>query len=206
MALVILMRHGKAGNNVNRILAGRELEFHLTEEGIEQVKEAAKHLRDAGIKAVYASPITRVRETAEIVCKELSLDYVIDDRLIEVDMGRVTGLSYNEAMDRYGDIFSKFYEDKDPIIEELKIERFSNIKKRVDDMLRYIAEKHEDENVLLITHLDPIKAAIANILELSGKALFKLLIPNASLTLLKHSSDYSLLALNVMDISRYMKL
>lgn len=197
------MRHGQAGNNVKRILAGRELEFHLTDLGREEVIDTARVLKDANIKRVYSSPITRARETAEIVCKELSLDYTIDDRLIEVDMGKVTGLRYNEAMDRYGDIFSKFYED-DPIIEELGIEKFVDIRGRVDSILSDISRY--DDNVLLVTHLDPIKAAITNILELSGKALFRLLIPNASLTLLRHSSKYSFLALNVMDISRYTKL
>lgn len=205
MALVILMRHGKAWNNIKRVLAGRELESHLTDEGREQVKEAAEKLKDVNIKAVYTSPITRAIETAEIICKELLLDYIIDDRLIEIDMGRVTGLRYSEAMERYGDIFSKFYEDSDPILEELKIERFTNIRKRVDSILKYIS--NIDGNVLLVTHLDPIKAAIANILELSGKALFRLSIPNASLTLLKHgSSEYSLLALNIMNIVRYTTL
>ncbi len=205
MALVILMRHGESGNNVQRILAGREIEFHLTERGREQVRSIAKDMKNININAVYASPITRVRETAEIVCKELSLDYTIDDRLIEIDMGKITGLHYNEAKERY-DIFKKIYEDRDPILDELRMERFSNVKKRVDSILRYVADKHKNENVLLITHLDPIKAAVANILNLDGRALFNLVIPNASLTLLSHSSEYSLLALNVMDIARYKEL
>lgn len=205
MTLTIMMRHGRAGNNIQRILAGRELEFHLTEEGIEQVKATAESLKDANIKAVYSSPITRVRESAEIICKELSLGYTIDDRLIEVDTGRLTGLNYYEAMKRYQDIFRKFYEDSDPIIDALKIERFSKIKERVRSILDYIADKHKDENVLLVTHLDPIKAAISDILNLNGNVLFDLDIPNASLTILKHGSKHSFLAMNVMKIDRYIK-
>ncbi len=204
MPLVIMMRHGKTTHNVKRLLAGRVIESHLTEEGIWRVKNIAKKLRDANIRHVYASPLTRCKETAEIVCKELSLDYVIDDRLTEVDMGKITGLMYNEVISMYGNIFSKFYND-DPIIDELSIERFSTIRKRVDSILQEIAMK--DENVLLITHLDPIKAAIANIWRIDGNALYKLVIPNASLTILKHgSSEYNILAINVMDIDGYLNL
>jgi probable phosphoglycerate mutase len=204
MPLVIMMRHGKTTHNVKRLLAGRVIESHLTEEGIGRVKNIAKKLRDANIRYVYTSPLSRCKETAEIVCKELSLDYIIDDRLIEVDMGKITGLMYNEVISIYGNIFSKFYND-DPIIDELSIERFSTIRKRVDSILKEIAMK--DENILLITHLDPIKAAIANILRINGNALYKLVIPNASLTILKHgSSEYNILAINVMDIDGYLNL
>lgn len=205
MTLTIMMRHGKAGNNVRRILAGRELEFHLTDEGREQVRVAAEELKYADIKAVYSSPVTRVRESAEIISKELSVEFKLDERLTEIDMGKLTGLSYYDAMDRFENIFRRFYEDRDPTITELGVERFSSVKARVRSMLEYVAEKHKDENVLLVTHLDPIKAAVADILHLDGSILFDLDIPNASLTILKHSSRYSLLALNVMSIDRYIR-
>jgi probable phosphoglycerate mutase len=74
----------------------------------------------------------------------------------------------------------------------------------MNSMLDYVAERHPDKNVLLVTHLDPIKAAITRIMDLNPEVLFNMTIKNASLTILKHGSkDYTLSAFNVMDISRY---
>jgi len=197
------MRHGEAENNVRHILAGRELEYHLTETGKKQVTSTANNLKSIPIDAIYTSPVVRTVETAEIVSETVGVDYEVDERLIETDMGSIVGMGYNDALEKYGNIFLGFYRD-DPMLKNLKVERFSAIKERVDSMLDYVAEKHPDTNVLLVTHLDPIKAAITRILDLKAESLFNTAIKNASLTILRHgSSDYSLIAFNVMDINRY---
>ena len=198
-----MMRHGEAENNVRHILAGRELEYHLTETGKKQVTSTANSLKSIPIDAIYTSPVVRTVETAEIVSETVGVDYEVDERLIETDMGSIVGMGYNDALEKYGNIFLGFYRD-DPMLKNLKVERFSAIKERVDSMLDYVAEKHPDTNVLLVTHLDPIKAAITRILDLKAESLFNTAIKNASLTILRHgSSDYSLIAFNVMDINRY---
>lgn len=203
LALVLMMRHGEAENNVKRVLAGRELEYHLTEKGREQAISTANFLKSITIDAIYASPVVRTLETAKIVSEITGVGYAADERLTETDMGSVTGMSYNEALKKYGNIFLRFYYD-DPMMDNMKIERFSAIRKRVNDMLEYVAEKHSSTNVLLVTHLDPIKAAITRILDLKPETLFNTSIKNASLTVLRHgSSDYDLVAFNVMDMSRY---
>ncbi len=198
-----MMRHGEADNNVEHILAGRELEYHLTERGREQVASTANGLRSISIDAIYSSPVTRTVETAKIVSETIGVDYTIDERLIETDMGSVVGMAYQDVVEKYGNVFLGFYQD-DPLVKNLNVERFPVIRERVNDMLDYVAEKHPTTNVLFITHLDPIKAAISRILDLKPSALFNMAIKNASLTILRHgSSDYNLLAFNVMDMSRY---
>jgi probable phosphoglycerate mutase len=198
------MRHGEAENNVIHILAGRRTEYHLTEKGKVQVADIAGKLKQVPIDTIYTSPITRTLETSKIVAEKIGMDYKIDERLTETEMGSVTGMSYNDVLKKYGNLFLKFYQDDDTILGNMGIERFSAIGARMNNMLDYVAEKHPDKNVLLVTHLDPIKAAISRIMDLKPEVLFKMAIKNASLTLLKHSSrDYSLSAFNVMDISRY---
>jgi broad specificity phosphatase PhoE len=56
----------------------------------------------------------------------------------------------------------------------------------------------------MVTHLDPIKAALATLLDLKPEALYRWHIRNASLTVLKHESRiYSLSGVNVMAMHRY---
>ena len=89
------MRHGQADNNVNRILVGRHLESHLTEQGRLQVRETAQLLKNMSISKIYSSPVTRAIETTHIVGEELGLDYEIDDRLYEIDLGKLAGTNYD---------------------------------------------------------------------------------------------------------------
>jgi len=91
MPLAIFMRHGEADNNVNRILVGRHIESHLTEIGRQQVRDTANYLKEIVIDKVFVSPVIRARETAEIVCDVINLDYEIDERLYEIEqIGRAS--------------------------------------------------------------------------------------------------------------------
>jgi probable phosphoglycerate mutase len=205
LPLVIFMRHGQAESNVSRILAGRHMKSHLTEHGRQQVVDSAKQLmKNIAIEKVYVSPVTRTVETAQIVCQILGTDYVIDERLYETEMGRLVGMNYEEATTKYGDVLNRFYSDYDPVLESFGVEAFGSVKHRITSLLDDLSQKHEDSNVLMITHLDPIKAALATLLDLSPEALRRWNIRNASLTILKHESKiYSISVVNVMVMYRY---
>jgi 2,3-bisphosphoglycerate-dependent phosphoglycerate mutase len=199
------MRHGQAESNVNRILAGRHMESHLTEYGRQQVVDSAKQLmKNIAIEKVYVSPVARTVETAQIVCQVLGTDYVIDERLYETDMGRLVGMNYEEVTTKYGDVLTRFYSDYDPVLESFGVEAFASVKRRITTLLDDLLEKHEQHNVLMVTHLDPIKAALASLLDLSPEALYRWNIRNASLTILKHESKiYSISGVNIMVMYRY---
>jgi 2,3-bisphosphoglycerate-dependent phosphoglycerate mutase len=199
------MRHGQAESNVNRILAGRHMESHLTEYGRQQVVDSAKQLmKNIAIEKVYVSPVIRTVETAQIVCQVLGTDYVIDERLYETDMGRLVGMNYEEVTTKYGDVLTRFYSDYDPVLESFGVEAFASVKRRITTLLDDLLEKHEERNVLMVTHLDPIKAALASLLDLSPEALYRWNIRNASLTILKHESKiYSISGVNIMVMYRY---
>ena len=203
--MVIFMRHGQAESNVKRVLAGRTLESHLTEHGRQQVTESANHLmKNIAIEKVYVSPVIRTIETAHLVCDILGTDYVIDERLYETEMGRLVGMNFEDITMKYGDVLTRFYSDYDPILDSFGVESFASVKHRVASLLDELLQKHEDSSVLVVTHLDPIKAALATLLHLSAHALHRWNIRNASLTILKHESKmYSVSGVNVMLMYRY---
>jgi probable phosphoglycerate mutase len=204
LALAIFMRHGQAENNVSRILVGRHIESHLTEYGRQQVADSAKQLKSIPIDKVYVSPVLRTVETAQIVCQILGVDYRVDERLYETEMGKLVGMNYEELTTKYGDLFLRFYSEYDPVLERFGVETFASIKRRIKSLLDDLLQKHEESNVLMVTHLDPIKAALATLLDLKPEALYRWHIRNASLTILKHESRiYSLSGVNVMVMHRY---
>ena len=203
--MIIFLRHGQAENNTRRILAGRTDGVPLTKTGIEQAENIAKYLKHIDVSAIYSSPIERASNTAKIVADYNSLNYELDDRLIEIEMGKFTRMNYDDMFAKHGNVFLKFYEN-DPIIAEHKVETFPHVQERVRDMVDYVIKKHKNQNVVLVTHMDPIKSMLSTIMELKPKILFELIIANASLTIVKeYDGKFSLSAINAMSSDRYNK-
>jgi probable phosphoglycerate mutase len=205
MPLVILMRHGQADNNVNKILVGRHIESHLTEFGKNQVLDTAKYLKEISIDKVLVSPVVRTLETAEIVCGYLGVSYEIDERLYEIELGKLVGMNYEEIILKYGNLFLQFYTENDAALTHYGVESFASIKQRIKNILDEITDRYTNKNVLMISHLDPIKAAISILLDLKPETLYRWHIRNASLTILKNDERvYSLTGVNVMGMPRYL--
>ena len=205
MSLIVFVRHGEADNNVKRMLVGRHIESHLTESGIQQAKDTGQHLRKMKIDRVYVSPVTRAIETAKIICEINQLEYQTDERLYEIELGDLVGMNYDEVIEKHGNLFLKFYTGDDPILDSYGIESFSAVKKRIRNLLDESMKNYRDKNLLFVTHLDPIKAAVSLLLGLPPESLYGWHIRNASMTILKHENDIlSLSAVNVMGFHRYI--
>ena len=203
MGSIIFLRHGQAKNNVDKVLAGRAAGVPLTEKGIKQAKTIAKFLEPMKISTVYTSPIERAQKTAEIVANHNSVDCKIDERLIELDMGKFTGMPYDEIFQSHGNVFLKFYEGQIEIAHN-GVETFSEVNKRVQSMVDHVLKEHHDENVVLVTHMDPIKAMLATIMDLKPQSLFELILANASLTIFREEGGkLSVKAINVMDPTQF---
>ena len=203
MGQIIFLRHGQAKNNTERILAGRTEGVPLTDTGIKQAEHTAQLLADMNISAIYSSPIERAKHTAEIAGKHNSLDVTIDDRLNELDMGKFTGMPYDDIFKSHGNVFMKFYNGELEIAHN-GVETFPDVKKRILGIVDHIIEKHPDENVLLVTHMDPIKAMLSTVIDLSPTNLFELIIANASLNIFREKErKFSISGLNVMHPSRF---
>jgi len=200
---IIFLRHGQAKNNTERILAGRTPGVPLTDVGIKQAEATAELLEHMNISAIYSSPIQRAQHTAEIVGKHNSIDVTTDDRLIELDMGKFTGVPYDEIFTSHGNVFMKFYNGELEIAHN-GVETFPDVKKRVLSIVDDVLENHPDENVVLVTHMDPIKAMLSTIIDLSTTNLFELIIANASLNIFREKDrKFSLSGINVMHPSRF---
>jgi 2,3-bisphosphoglycerate-dependent phosphoglycerate mutase len=206
MPLAIFMRHGEADNNVNRILVGRHIESHLTEIGRQQVRDTANYLKEILVDKVFVSPVIRARETAEIVCDVINLDYEIDERLYEIELGKLVGMNYEDIIEKHGNLFLKFYSGDEQMLDDYGVESFTSVKMRIKHLLDEAMERYPDKNIIFVTHLDPIKAAISLLLDLKPEALYQWHIRNAALTILKHESKiFSLSGVNVMGLHRYLK-
>lgn len=86
-ATVHLLRHGQV-HNPDAIVYGRLPDFHLSELGARMAEAAAADIKERvnhgdRVVLVASSPLTRARETAAPVARELGLDVVTEERIIE---------------------------------------------------------------------------------------------------------------------------
>jgi 2,3-bisphosphoglycerate-dependent phosphoglycerate mutase len=207
MSLIIFMRHGQAYNNVKKLLVGRNLESHLTDTGKIQVKNTSQILTSIDIHKIYTSPVIRTVETAEIVSDIIGVPFEKDERLFEIELGKLVGMYYEDLINKHGNLFVKFYCDNDDenSLLEFEVESFGAVKKRISELLKEIVAKHKNENVLLVSHLDPIKAAISLIMNIKPSSVYDIQISNASLNIFKnYDNAISLCCINMMDIGRFL--
>jgi probable phosphoglycerate mutase len=203
--MIIFLRHGQAENNTKKILAGRSPGVNLTETGIKQAEQAGLMLKSMNISKIYSSPIDRALQTAEIVSKQCDQEVILDDRLIELDMGKFTKMPYDEIFSKHGNVFLKFYQGSEEVSEN-DVETFAQVQKRVFEMVDFVLSQNKNENIVLVTHMDPIKAMIGKVLNLKPETLFELIIANASLNIFKNNGKkFYLTAINAMSSERFQE-
>src|SRR5690349_11779156 len=146
VATLLLVRHGETDWNAEGRLQGHT-DRPLNDYGREQARRLAEQLEQ--IDAVYASDLSRARETAEIVAGRLGLPVVIDPDLREKDWGTWEGLTSDERLGvEYAGETTEAHRD------------------RVLAAVQRIAERHPGERVLVVTHggcLRRIQAAVAGV-------------------------------------------
>src|SRR4051794_31775518 len=95
-----LIRHGQTATNQARLIQGWDSE-PLNARGRWQAERVGQRLAAAGLVALYASPLRRATETAEIIGRVAGLDVVLVDDLREMNTGRVSGLHSAQFLVRH---------------------------------------------------------------------------------------------------------
>jgi broad specificity phosphatase PhoE len=104
---ILLARHGQTADNAGGRILGRR-DPPLTAVGLEQAERLAASVRDAGVRAVWTSPLLRARRTAEVVSDALGLEPVVLADLVESARGRWEGRSVAEIARETPDLHGAF--------------------------------------------------------------------------------------------------
>ncbi len=89
--MIYIMRHGKTDWNAKHKIQG-STNIPLNEEGRIMAQNAGKEYRDIPFDVCYCSPLSRARETAEIVLKGRDVPIIADERLREMSFGVFEGI------------------------------------------------------------------------------------------------------------------
>lgn len=94
------LRHGETEWNKTKMTQG-QIDSQLNETGHAQAKAAAEVLRNEPIERIVASPLTRVRHTAEAVATFHDLEITFDEDLKECHLGDMQGQPHGEWLRDY---------------------------------------------------------------------------------------------------------
>lgn len=158
---VLFVRHGRTPTT-GQVLPGRAKGLHLGDEGVAQAERAAERIAALGkrkVKAVYASPMERTKETAAPIADGLGLKVRSRRGLIEADFGAWTGRKLGDLMkkpewqqvQRYPSGF-RFPDG----------ESFGQMQERICDTVNQLVDEHPGHTIVAVSHADPIKAVIAS--------------------------------------------
>jgi broad specificity phosphatase PhoE len=181
MTRVLLIRHAAvelAGN----IIGGRSTGIRLSECGREQARRLVMTLRSERIRSIYASPRERARETAQAIAEERRIPVEIAPELDEIDYGDWTGLSMEQLSAR------PHWQAFNTIRSCTRIpggELIAEVQARVAKLIERLHAQGRPGSVLLISHCDVIRAALAYYLSFSLDLMLRLEINPASISIVK---------------------
>jgi len=146
--VLILVRHGQTAENARGLLLGRQ-DPPLSELGRRQAAAVARVISPA---RVVSSPLRRARETAEAFGEPV----VVDDRWIELDYGELDGRRPEEVPD---DVWARWRGDASFVPGGG--ESLAALGNRVRSACQDLSAEVADQDVVVVSHVSPIKAAIA---------------------------------------------
>ena len=141
---VLIIRHGQTDWNKKGLLQGT-IDIPLNEEGLKQAEMAYEQLKDEKIDAVFCSPLTRTRQTAEVILKDRNIPIIYDERIVERRFGVAEGTSIYDI-----DFDATWIPGRPPICEGM--ETFEMLYDRLADFFDEIYEEYSDKTVLIVTH------------------------------------------------------
>ncbi len=167
------VRHGQTNYNAEKDLVNSDpsKDVHLTKLGISQAKDVAEKLKEKKIDVIFVSRLPRTRETADFINIYHDSPIKVDARLDD----RNTGME--------GKPYSKFIKSVEEDVFDMKIgdgESFHEEKERVFSFLEHLKNSNY-ENVLLVSHGEPIKIIIGFLKKLSDQEIWNLDICNCQL-------------------------
>lgn len=176
-----LVRHGESAWNRVRRFQG-ESDPGLSPEGVAQAEALAARLAGrGGPRVIYASPLRRARETAEVVARRLGVGVRVEPDLREIGLGAWEGMPVEEVVREYGDAYQRWLtaplDHSPPGGEPLPA-----LQARAVAALGAIAAAHPGGEVLVVTHGGVIAAYLCHLLGLSLNAIWRFRVQNASLS------------------------
>lgn len=184
-----LLRHGETPHTAEKRFSGWGGDDpELNETGIEQAHRAGRHLAASdGADLIITSPMTRTRQTADIVAGYLGVDVVVEDDIRECAFGAWDGMTFAEVQQQEPEELSRWLAATS--VAPPGGESFDQVEVRVRAARDRIIEQYEGSMLVLVTHVTPLKTLLRLALDAPAHAYYRLEIRPASLSTVSWYGD-----------------
>ncbi|MBI4599314.1 histidine phosphatase family protein [Candidatus Uhrbacteria bacterium] len=155
---IFLIRHGETTGDIEDRYGG-SYDDHLTETGEKQMGATASKLVGSGIEAIFTSPLIRALEAAQIIKSATAAPIEIISDLAERHYGILTGLTKEEAKQKYPEAV---HQHEDYLNTDPEGEGYDHFCDRVTKAFRSIRAK-DHKTVAIVTHGGPIKCILRSL-------------------------------------------
>jgi len=195
---VFLVRHGvTAWHAEGRVLGQRDIP--LSEAGIAQAEEAAAAVRGVKMSEVLSSPLQRAIQTAEIIGQAAGIEVARDPRLIDFQLGKWTGMTYDDVAKN--EEYQRFVQQPDaeriPGGESLEDVR----RRAVSAVEQALADNATGDALAIVTHAGIIRVLITHYMGSHPANYHRVRVSPGSISILGFSDDRQLprvLAVNLV--------
>jgi probable phosphoglycerate mutase len=159
---VFMVRHGATVLTEEDRFAGAT-DVALSDEGREQVRQLARRLSGEKIAAVYASPLGRTIETAQILAEPHKLEVQTCDGLREINHGRWEQMTRREVEEKFPEEAAEW--EKDPYtFAPVGGESGLAVTARALPALIDLVREHSGEHILVVSHKATIRLLLSSLL------------------------------------------
>lgn len=191
---LLLVRHGQTSMSIDRRYSGRG-DVELTDHGRWQAAAVAKRVaafagarQDASSPLpVVSSPLRRAVDTAREVATLLGSEVRTHTGLTETDFGEWEGLTFVEASRRHPDVHRAWLGDTSVVPPGG--ESFDAVHQRVRRARDNILSEYGGQDVVVVSHVTPIKTLLRMGLAAGPELLFRLHLDLASLSIVEFYPD-----------------
>jgi broad specificity phosphatase PhoE len=166
--VLYLVRHGQTAANAAGLLLGRA-DPPLTELGRRQARAIADAL--PAPSRVVSSPLSRARDTAAAFGQRVE----IDERWVEMDYGELDGRPVGSVT---AELWSRWRAD--PGFAPSGGESLTAVGDRVRNACTELADSADGRDIVVVTHVSPIKAAIAWALGVPDAVAWRMFVEDAA--------------------------
>ena len=185
--MLILARHGRTAANAQRLLLGRA-DVPLDDVGLQQAKAIGVALSRSGRRPrrIIASPLLRTRATAAAIAAACGddIEVEVDDCWIEVDYGEFDSTPLAEVPSEVWQHWRTDFSWVPPGGESL-----AQVGVRVREACAALAAEAADDDIVVVSHVSPIKAAVAWAVGTGDDAAWRLFCDVASISRVRTTGD-----------------
>jgi broad specificity phosphatase PhoE len=180
---IYLVRHGATAWNRAKIFRGRR-DVPLDERGRLEAACAARALREVPLAAIYSSPLSRARDTAEAIAAGRGLTVIADEAFTDIDYGEWTEYWDIEARRKFGDQYRQWKESPH-LVKFPGGESLDDVRRRAAPRLMELARRHPEGAIALVSHRVVLKLLLCEAKGLDNSHFWEVRLDTGAISVLE---------------------